>query len=174
MWRQVTSAQSDFVGRAALQGGDPLSESEEPTTAGSGTPTPQPDAAVQPPLPAAAAAPGPIGERRGVLFVIVLSLVTFGIYHLYWFYKNFEEMKRHTREGIGGVLGLVIAIVFSPINWFVMPSEIGKMYRGAGRQAPMTGWTGLWILLPLIGWFVWTIKIQRALNRYWESQAAPI
>jgi hypothetical protein len=152
-----------------------LSENEEPTTAGSETPTPQPDAGVQPPLPTAATrAQGPIGEPRGVLFVIVLSIVTFGIYHLYWFYKSFEEMKRHTGEGIGGVLGLVIAIVFSPIDWFVMPSEIGKMYRGDGRQAPMTGWTGLWLLLPLVGWFVWTVKVQRALNRYWESQAAPI
>jgi hypothetical protein len=37
----------------------------------------------------------------------------------------------------------------------------------------MTGWTGLWILLPLVGWFVWIVKVQGALNRYWESHAAP-
>lgn len=24
----------------------------------------------------------------------------------------------------------------------------------------MTGWTGLWILLPIVGWFVWTVKTQ--------------
>jgi hypothetical protein len=35
----------------------------------------------------------------------------------------------------------------------------------------MTGWTGLWMFLPIAGWFVWIIKIQGALNRYWESQA---
>jgi hypothetical protein len=28
----------------------------------------------------------------------------------------------------------------------------------------------LWMFLPIVGWFVWTIKIQRALNRYWESK----
>jgi Domain of unknown function (DUF4234) len=66
--------------------------------------------------------------------VIVLSIVTFGIYHLYWYYKSFEKMKRHTGNGIGGVLGLVIAIVFNPIDWFVMPSEIGSMYRGDGAR----------------------------------------
>jgi hypothetical protein len=115
---------------------------------------------------------GPIGKPRGVLFVILITLVTFGIYHLYWVYKVFDELKQHTGTGIGGVLGLVIAIVISPVNYFVMPSEIGSMYRGDGRIAPMTGWTGLWIILPIVGWFVWMVKVQRALNRYWESKGA--
>jgi hypothetical protein len=148
-----------------------LNEPEEPTTTGMGTPAPQPDAAVQPPLPATpAGSSGPLGKPRGVLFVILLSIVTFGIYHLYWYYAGFEEMKRHTGNGIGGILGLLIAIVFVPINWFVMPAEVGSMYRGDGREAPMTGWTGLWMFLPIVGWFVWTVKVQRALNHYWESR----
>jgi Domain of unknown function (DUF4234) len=113
---------------------------------------------------------GPIGKPRGVLFVILISIVTLGVYHLYWVYKVFEEMKQHTGEGIGGVIGLVIALVINPVNFFVMPSEVGKMYRGDGRSAPMTGWTGLWVLLPIIGWFVWTVRVQRALNRYWEGK----
>jgi hypothetical protein len=94
---------------------------------------------------------GPIGKPRGVLFVILVTILTLGIYHLYWVFKVFDELKQHTGEGIGGILGLVIAIVIAPVNYFVLPSEIGKMYRGDGRSAPMTGWTGLWILLPLVG-----------------------
>ena len=145
---------------------------EEPTAPGLAEPAAQPGAVVQPPLPATSARGGPVGRPRGIVFVIVLSIVTLGIYHLYWYYKTFEEMKRHTGNGIGGILGLLIAIIFNPINWFVMPSEIGNMYRDDGREAPMTGWTGLWILLPLVGWFVWTIKTQGALNRYWGSKAS--
>jgi hypothetical protein len=117
-------------------------------------------------------AQGELGQPRGVLFVILISIVTLGIYHLYWTYKSFEELKRHTGEGIGGVLGLVIALVFAPVNWFVLPSEIGKLYRGDGQPGPMTGWTGLWLFLPLIGFFVWTAKVQGALNRYWKSKGA--
>lgn len=121
--------------------------------------------------PAATAhAQGPIGQPRGVAFAIVLSIVTLGIYHLYWVFKSFDELQRHTGQGIGGVLALVIQIVFAPVIWFVMPSEVGRMYRDDGRAEPMTGWTGLWILLPIVGWFVWMIKIQGALNRYWESK----
>jgi hypothetical protein len=153
-----------------------VSETEEPPTAGSEPPASQPDAVGGPPsAPGASnarAAEGPIGNPRGVAFVIVLSIVTIGIYHLYWIYKNFEEMKQHTGQGIGGVLGLVIAIVIHPVNWFVLPSEVGRLYRDDGRVAPLTGWTGLWMILPIVGWFVWTIKIQGALNRYWESKAA--
>jgi hypothetical protein len=45
------------------------------------------------------------------------------------------------------------------------------MYQRDGRPAPFSGWTGLWLLLPIIGAFVWFIKIQGALNRYWESKS---
>jgi hypothetical protein len=116
---------------------------------------------------------GPIGKQRSVLFVILISIITLGIYHLYWVYKVYDEMKQHTGKGVGGVLGLVIAIVINPVNWFVMPSEVGRMYRDDGRGAPVTGWAGLWMILPLVGWFVWTAKVQGALNRYWESEISP-
>jgi Domain of unknown function (DUF4234) len=146
-----------------------LSETEDPRDAAPEAVTQQPASSS---VPAPATRQAEIGQPRGVVFVILITIVTLGIYHLYWTYKTFEEMKRHTGEGIGGVLGLVIAIVFNPVNWFVAPSEVGKMYSGDGRPAPMTGWTGLWMLLPLIGFFVWTAKVQGALNRYWQSKAA--
>jgi uncharacterized protein DUF4234 len=148
-----------------------LSETEEPSSSASGGSASEPDAVHSPPAPATSAgAPGPIGQPRGVAFVIVLSIVTFGIYHFYWVYKNFDEMQRQTGRGIGGVLALVVAIIIHAVIWFVMPSEVGSMYRAERRTEPMTGWTGLWMFLPIVGWFVWTIKIQRELNRYWESK----
>ena len=81
-------------------------------------------------------------------------------------------MKRYTGVGIGGVLGIVIHIVIGPVIWFVAPSEVGGMYKRDGRPAPLTGWTGLWLLLPIAGAFVWFIKVQGSLNRYWESKGA--
>jgi uncharacterized BrkB/YihY/UPF0761 family membrane protein len=117
---------------------------------------------------------GPLGRPRGVAFVVVLTFITLGIYSLYWVYKTEEEMKQHTGEGIGGVLGLVVWIVVSPVMAFVIPSEVGKMYKNDGQQPPVTGWTGLWLfpfgifIIPAIVWFV---KVQGALNRYWESKA---
>jgi uncharacterized protein DUF4234 len=117
---------------------------------------------------------GPLGQPRGIGFGILLYIVTLGIYGWYWVYKTMEEMKQHTGDGLGGVLSLVIWILLGPIMAFVIPSEVGRMYRGDGRVAPMSGWTGLWLfpfgifLIPAIVWFV---KIQGALNGYWESKS---
>src|SRR5262245_54031785 len=116
---------------------------------------------------------GPLGHPRGIGFAILLFIVTLGLYSWYWVYKTAEEMKQHTGDGLGGVLGLVLWILIQPVMAFVIPSEIGKMYAKDGRSAPMTGWTGLWLfpfgvfLVPAIVWFV---KVQGALNRYWESK----
>ena len=115
---------------------------------------------------------GPLGQQRGIGFGILLFIVTLGIYSLWWVFKTQDEVKEHSSQGVGGVLGLVIYIVVSIVSWFLIPSEVGKMYKQDGREAPFTGWTGLWLLLPIIGAFVWFIKIQGALNRYWESKGA--
>ena len=115
---------------------------------------------------------GPIGETRSIGLCILWTILTLGIYTLYWQYKTCEEMKRHTSHGIGGVLALVIALVIGIVNWFVIPSELGQMYKRDGRDAPVSGWWGLWLLLPLIGPFIWFFKVQGSLNDYWKSKGA--
>jgi amino acid transporter len=120
----------------------------------------------------AGATTGPIGETRSIGLSILWFILTLGIYGIYWVYKTFEEMKRHTGVGIGGVLAIVIHILIGIVIWFVGPSELGGMYKRDGRPAPLTGWTGLWMLLPIVGAFVWFIKVQGNLNRYWESKGA--
>jgi hypothetical protein len=118
---------------------------------------------------------GPVGQQRGVGFGILLFIVTLGFYGWYWVFKTQEEMKQRTGDGLGGVLGLVIWILISPVSAFVIPSEVGKMYAKDGKTPPVTGWTGLWLfpgavlVIPAIVWFV---KIQRALNDYWASATA--
>ena len=72
------------------------------------------------------------------------------------------------------MLGLVIWILIQPVMAFVIPSEIGKMYRKDGQEPPLSsGWTGLWLfpgailIIPAVVWFV---KVQGALNDYWGSK----
>ncbi|HJS71057.1 MAG TPA: DUF4234 domain-containing protein [Gaiellaceae bacterium] len=119
---------------------------------------------------------GPLGNRRGVGFAILMFIVTLGFYSWYWVFKTQEEVKEHSGQGIGGVLGLVIWILLNPVSAFVIPSEIGAMYRKDGRDSPVTGWTGLW-LFPLgfliVTAIVWFVKVQGALNDYWEAKGVP-
>ena len=121
---------------------------------------------------AAVAAPAakPLGQPRGVAFVIIIGLLTLGIYFLYWAYKTGEELKQYSGEGLGGVLWLVIWLVAGIVMFFVTPSEVGKLYSREGQEPPVTGKTGFWMLLPLVGYIVWVVKVQGALNRFWTSK----
>jgi hypothetical protein len=121
---------------------------------------------------AAAPAAGAVGKLRGPWFVALIGLLTLGIYGLYWDYKTGEEIKMYSGEGLGGVLWLVIGLVAGIVMIFVAPSEVGKLYKREGQEPPVTGRTGFWMFLPLVGYFVWVIKVQGALNRFWASKGA--
>jgi len=112
---------------------------------------------------------GPVGKVRNPWGVIGLTLITCGIYFLYWTYQVFREMKEHSYEGIGGPIGLVIGIFIGVVNWFLIPAEIGNMYVRAGEEKPVSGVTGFWNLIPLVGGIIWIIKVQDALNTRWET-----
>jgi hypothetical protein len=116
---------------------------------------------------------GPLGNQRGVLFGILISIITIGIYGYYWSYVTFEELKQHRNgQGIGGVLALILMFVGGSIAIpFFAGSEVGQLYAEDGQEKPVTGKTGFWILLPIIGAIVWFVKIQGSLNRYWQSKA---
>jgi hypothetical protein len=116
---------------------------------------------------------GPVGETRSIGLSILWYILTLGIYGIYWVYKTQEEVKRYSGNGIGGVLGLVIYLVIWPVTFFVVPSEVRYMYEDLdGGTSPVRGVHGLWFLLPIVGWIVWFVQVQGALNRYWESKGA--
>jgi hypothetical protein len=133
---------------------------------------PPPPTPVPPSYQPATGGWGPAGEVRSPVAVILLWIFTCGIYSLYYWYKTFQELKDHANEGIGGGLGLVLGIFLGIINVFLLPSEVGKVYERAGLEKPVSGITGLWVLLPLIGFIIWVVKVQGALNRRWEALEA--
>jgi Domain of unknown function (DUF4234) len=121
-----------------------------------------------PPPPAASSGWGPVGTPRNFWFVAFISIITLGIYYLFWQYQSFRDLKQHTGEGVGGVVGLVIGILIGIVNWFLLPSEIGNMYAKAGMEKPVRGVTGFWNLIPIVGFFIWIWKVQTAMNRLYE------
>jgi len=128
--------------------------------------------ATPPPPAAAASGSGNVGELRSPLTVLLLGLITCGIYFLFWYYKSFEEMKDYSGEGLGGLVGLLLSIFCGIITMFVMPAEVGNLFEGDGKDKPISGMTGFWNLLPIIGTIVWVFKVQGHLNDFWESKGA--
>lgn len=115
---------------------------------------------------------GAIGTPRPVGMTILLSIVTLGIWTLIWTWRTQEDYKRYTGDGVGGWLGLVIYVVLAPVTWFLVASEVEKLYEGAGEEPPVRTIWGLWFLLPIIGNFVWYIRVQNSLNDFWVKRGA--
>jgi hypothetical protein len=119
---------------------------------------------------------GPVGKVRSTWAVIGLSIITLGIYSLYYQFAVHQEMKDHSGQGIGGVVALVLAIFTGGLVMsFVQPHEVGALYARQGRPRPVSATTGLWAILGcliLVGPLVWLIKTNGALNAYWRSIGA--
>ena len=113
---------------------------------------------------------GPLGKRENIGTQILLSIVTLGIYGVYWAYKRHEEIKLHTGQGVGGALGLVIYLLIGVVTLFLLPGEIKTMYERDGRQSPVSPMTAFWALLLVVPWYV---KCQSAMNEYWAAKGAP-
>ena len=103
---------------------------------------------------------------------ILFFVLTCGIWGIFWTYRTNEDLKRYNGDGLGGALGAVLYFFVSPVVMFTIPSEIEKMYQRDGRQSPVSTLWGLWFLLPVIGHFVWYLKVQGALNDFWMSKGS--
>lgn len=113
---------------------------------------------------------GPIGKPRSVGLTILVTIVTFGFWTWIWSYWNGEELKNYRRDGIGGVAFLLFTIFIVPVTMFLMANEVERMYTDAGEEPQITTMWGLWFLLPLIGNIIWYIRIQNAINRFWQTR----
>jgi hypothetical protein len=115
---------------------------------------------------------GTVGKVRSPLTVLLLGIVTLGIYSVVWYYKTFQEMKDYSGEGIGGVVGLLLSLFCGVIVIFLLPAEVGNLYSRDGKEKPISGVTGFWTFLPIVGGFVWLWKVQGRLNEFWQSKGA--
>jgi len=114
----------------------------------------------------------PIGKIRNPLIVVLLSIVTLGIYGIYWHYEMFKETNEFDNEGLTGIVGLLISLFCSIVAIFLIPWQVGASRVRAGLEPRVSAINGLWLLLPLIGWIIWVYQVQGAANDLWEANGA--
>lgn len=118
----------------------------------------------------------PAGRIRGTGLCIFLYVITFGIYGLVWYYSVHDEMKRHSGQGLGGGVGLLLYFFVGFVSPFLVSSEVGQLYKRRGETPRVTGLNGLWMipgfLLLLVGPIIWFVRVNNALNAYWRSVGA--
>lgn len=112
---------------------------------------------------------GQLGKRRSAGLVILLTIVTCGIWAIVWAYQNGDELQRFSGKGLGGVVHLLVTVLVAPVTMFLLAGEVEQRYRDDGQEPPITTLWGLWFLLPLIGNLIWYLRIQDAINTYWTA-----
>jgi hypothetical protein len=136
----------------------------------------EPTEPAPPPPPAAPAVAesgwGPPGRIRSWGVVAILTIITCGIYGIFWQYFVFRDNKEHSGDGVGGGVAVVFAIFIGIVNVFLLPAEVGNIYAKSGQEKPVTGLTGFWCLIPFVGWLIWLYKVQTAINTRWEQMGA--
>ena len=138
-------------------------------------PAPPPAYRPLPGVPAPGYGWGPAGQVRATGLQVLLFVVTFGIWGYVYFFQTHDELKRHGGEGIGGVLALLLAVVFWMASPFLLSHEVGRLYERRGGRKPVSARTGLWFfpgIFLLVGPLVWFVLTNRALNGYWRSVGA--
>ncbi len=122
---------------------------------------------------------------RPLIHVILLFLITFGLYFFYWYYRNWKNLKKHMDMDINPVLrtiGLIVPIAgiyliyaqFRDIKNFAEESGVETYSPGLITFGVI--FFNLLSRLPSIFWLltflmVWPMSIvQKTLNNYWEKE----
>lgn len=116
-----------------------------------------------------------LGEYRSPVSVILLTIITLGIYQIIFGYKCYQEINDWRGSGWSGGTYLLFTFLI-PIAGIVtpwlLPSYIGKLYAEEGKPKPISGYQGFWLFLPIIGVFIWLFGTLGALNRFWSEKSA--
>ena len=113
----------------------------------------------------------PLGRERSGVLVVLLSLITLGIYWLVYVYKTHSEIRQHSGLGLGGGVGLLIAIFLGFLTPFLLGHDVQRARLASGLPPRVSWLTGFWTLIPLLGLFIFAVRVQNALNEYWAAAA---
>jgi hypothetical protein len=129
--------------------------------------------------PAGASAPV---KLRGPLWVGVLSLLTLGIYAIYWTYQTAKHLRDYGRahdKDLGQRPGMTLLAVTA--GWLLIVPPFVALYRQAKRvqqaqhlagTSPMSGWLALVLYLVVAPAFF--AYEQAELNKVWAADGAPV
>lgn len=115
-----------------------------------------------------------VGEKRDPIMVIVLSIVTCGIYMYYWVYQTSMEIKNALggREDINPTLDVVLSIftcgIYLIYLFYRYPQLLLELQDRTSQ--PRNDITVISLVLALVGvGIVSVFMIQTEMNKIWEA-----
>ena len=117
-----------------------------------------------------------VGLRRSGISVILLGIVTLGIYYFFWYYTIMEDINRANGEQRISSTGLLIGSIFCPpLIWVVLykvDKELALLSQESGTHYKEN--FIMWLLLTFlcgIGSFVAVFQICGAYNDIWDKRS---
>ena len=117
--------------------------------------------------------------KRNPLGVLGLTIITLGIYGLYWYYKANEEILRYTGDqtispsrSLLAVIPGFLLIVPPFIAYYNTSNHIVQMQQQRGIQSQIS--PALVVILALVIWFGMAAYVQEHLNRSWDAAAGAV
>ena|SRR5690554_886838 len=65
-------------------------------------------------------------QKRNVFLMVLFTILTLGIYQLYWYCSFQNQLKKHTGQGFGGGMHLFVTIITLGIYAIVWQYKAGK------------------------------------------------
>jgi hypothetical protein len=116
--------------------------------------------------------------KRNPLGVLGLTIITLGIYGLYWYYKANEEIQRFTRDttisparSLLAVIPGALIIVPPFIAYYNTANHIVEMQRKHAMASQIS--PALVVVLGIVLWWGMGAYVQEHLNRVWDAAAMP-
>jgi uncharacterized membrane protein len=114
--------------------------------------------------------------KRNPLGVLGLTLITLGIYGLYWYYKVSEEIKAFTNDETISPVRSLMAFIF---GWLIIVPPFIAIYNTAKHVRDMEERVGvqqqiepaLAVIFMLLISIVIGLYVQEHLNRVWDKAA---
>jgi hypothetical protein len=118
---------------------------------------------------------GYIGVRRNGLTVVLLGVVTCGVYLFYWYYQAMEDINRASgEERINSAMLLILSIFCSPVLWVVLYKVDEGLSRISNEEdVHYNSNFILWLLLTFVcgvGGLVAMFQITKAFNNIWDKR----
>lgn len=111
-----------------------------------------------------------IGKNRNPIGVILLSLITLGIYWLVWYYKVNDEIRRHEPQ-VRCSPGVAVLAQFVPVANFVShyntATRIQQMELADGTTSAISPLV-TFLLLVFFG-IGYVVQVQSHLNAHWDG-----
>jgi uncharacterized protein DUF4234 len=115
--------------------------------------------------------------KRNPLGVLGLTIITLGIYGLYWYYKVNEEIQHYTGDqtispgrSLLAVIPGFLLIVPPFIAYYNTSNHLVEMQQQRGIASQIS--PALVVILALVIWIGMAAYVQEHLNRVWDSASA--